>query len=242
MHDLVVGQAGAVLCICPPELLNGREVGPEVLDVGLQLQHACIAVCADHLGEVCFAEVGVDGPPGELLAHVVCLHHRRGLGGRDGSLRAPELLQEIQGELLVLLPRLLELVPPSGDPAVEFLQSPLLFLHLVDEVDLLALGRAGVLDDLVALLLELAEELVLLSEGLLQLVIRIQHHLGLVVQRCMLRLEACERLFDPDSLLGGLLRVHLGPPGVLHHVVGVEEGLLDVAPHILAFLGRLLDL
>mmetsp|Transcript_90048 Transcript_90048/g.268619 ORF Transcript_90048/g.268619 Transcript_90048/m.268619 type:complete len:297 (-) Transcript_90048:1853-2743(-) len=242
MDLLVVPQPCSMLGICALELLDRREVGLEVLDVCLKLQHARVAVGPYNSLQLRLRKVGVDGAARELLPHVVGLHHGLCLRRGDGGLRAPQLAEEVQRQLLVLLPGLLQLVAPGCDSAVEFLQRPLLLLHLVDQVDLLALCGTGLLDNLVALLLKLAQQLVLLRQGLLELVVRVEHDLGFVVEGCVLLLEICQRLLSARTLLCCPFRVGLGLLRVLHHVVSVKVRLLDVAPHVFALFGRLLHL
>mmetsp|Transcript_96610 Transcript_96610/g.207267 ORF Transcript_96610/g.207267 Transcript_96610/m.207267 type:complete len:417 (+) Transcript_96610:818-2068(+) len=235
MHLFVLPEPQRVLCVRPPELLDRCEVGLQVLDIRLQREHARVDISAHDRLQFLAGQVRRDGPLGEFRAHVRLSCALRLLSG-------PELAQEIERQLLILLPGFLQLVAPRGDASIDLLQRTCLFLHLVDEVDLLAFQRAGSLNHLVALGPESSEDLILLDHCFLPLVVLIQHRFGLIVELSMFLFQRLQRLLCGSMLLQRLLRADLRLLRVLHHVVRIEQRLLHIAPHVLALFCRLLEL
>mmetsp|Transcript_93753 Transcript_93753/g.264717 ORF Transcript_93753/g.264717 Transcript_93753/m.264717 type:complete len:586 (-) Transcript_93753:1875-3632(-) len=236
MHSLIFSEARLVLGVGFTEVLDRRKVWLEILEVDLEREHASVDVGSDDTIELSLFEVHCYRPPCELSAHNGILFVRLGL------CIATKLLQDIQWQLLVLLPGLLQLVAPSLDLRIKLPQRSCFLLHFVHQVDFLTFQRACQVDHLVAFRLEASEHLIALHEHVLQLVVSVQHHLSLVVQLRMLVAELFQSLLRGGLLFFRVLSALQRPLRILDHVARVQQCLLYSFPHILALFRRLLCL
>mmetsp|Transcript_70921 Transcript_70921/g.114357 ORF Transcript_70921/g.114357 Transcript_70921/m.114357 type:complete len:323 (+) Transcript_70921:838-1806(+) len=231
MDRLIVLQAGAMLSVGTTELLDGGQVWLQILDVGFKGQHASIDVGTHHLLQDLQLQVCGHGLPCKLLPlEALCL------------VFAAQLCQEIQGQLGVLLASLLQLVAPGRDATIELSESPCLHLHLIDQVHLLALQGTCLLDHLITLAAQSCKHFVLLSQSIFQLVVGIQDLLCFVIELGMLLSKSLQGFLAGLVLINCNLCTGLSLFGVLDHVVRIQEGLLDIAAHVLALLRGLLQL